>query len=68
MAKLKDKVQDALDESRIMVLGVQVLIGFDYRAAFESASAELGSLHRDIAAAEERWLALELEREALGER
>ena len=38
------------------------------RAAFESASAELGSLHRDIAAAEERWLALELEREALGER
>ena len=41
MAKLKDKVQDALDESRIMVLGVQVLIGFDYRAAFESGFARL---------------------------
>lgn len=35
MAKLKDKVQDALDENRMMVLGVQVLIGFDYRAVFE---------------------------------
>ena len=38
------------------------------RAAFEAASAELGQLHRDIEAAEERWLALELEREQLGER
>src|SRR6185312_13206726 len=35
VAKLKDKVQDALDENRMMVLGVQVLIGFDYRAVFE---------------------------------
>jgi hypothetical protein len=36
VAKLSDKVQDALDENRMLVLGVQVLIGFDYRAAFES--------------------------------
>jgi hypothetical protein len=35
VAKLKDKVQDALDENRMLVLGVQVLIGFDYRAPFE---------------------------------
>ncbi len=35
MAALKDKIQDALDENRMLVLGVQVLIGFDYRAPFE---------------------------------
>jgi len=35
VAKLSDKVQDALDENRMLVLGVQVLIGFDYRAPFE---------------------------------
>jgi hypothetical protein len=35
VAALKDRVQDALDENRMLVLGVQVLIGFDYRAAFE---------------------------------
>jgi ATP-binding cassette subfamily F protein uup len=38
------------------------------RAIFEAASAEIGQLQRDIEAAEERWLALELEREELGER
>jgi ATP-binding cassette subfamily F protein uup len=38
------------------------------RAAFEAASAEIGQLQRDIETAEERWLALELEREELGER
>ena len=35
------------------------------RAAFEAASAELGQLQHDIRTAEERWLALELEREEL---
>jgi ATP-binding cassette subfamily F protein uup len=38
------------------------------RAGFEETAAALGRLHDDIAAAEERWLALELEREALAER
>jgi ATP-binding cassette subfamily F protein uup len=38
------------------------------RAAFEAASAEIGQLHSEIEAAEERWLALELEREELDER
>jgi ATP-binding cassette subfamily F protein uup len=37
------------------------------RATFETASAELGQLQRDIEMAEERWLALEMEREALDE-
>jgi ATP-binding cassette subfamily F protein uup len=38
------------------------------RAGFEAATTELGALQQEIAAAEERWLALELEREALAER
>src|SRR5438105_9539434 len=32
---LRTKVKNALDEARILVLGVQVLLGFQYRAFFE---------------------------------
>ncbi len=35
MAELPAKVKSALDEARILVLGTQVLLGFQYRAAFE---------------------------------
>jgi ATP-binding cassette subfamily F protein uup len=35
------------------------------RAGFEAASAEFGALQGEIAAAEERWLDLEMQREAL---
>ena len=35
------------------------------RGGFEEATAALGAMHREINAAEERWLALEMEREAL---
>lgn len=35
MAKLKDKIQKALDEGRMLVLGSQVLVGFQYRSVFE---------------------------------
>lgn len=30
MAKLKDKIQNALDESRMPELGAQVLLGFQF--------------------------------------
>jgi len=36
------------------------------RTGFAAATAALGKLQQEIAAAEERWLALELERESLG--
>jgi hypothetical protein len=32
--KLKDKVQYALDEGRMLILGVQVLLGFDLQSFF----------------------------------
>jgi len=41
MAKLKDKIQNALDEGRMLVLGSQVLLGFQYRAAFEPGFEKL---------------------------
>jgi len=37
MAALKDKIKIALDESRMLVLGTQVLLGFQFRSAFEPA-------------------------------
>jgi hypothetical protein len=36
MARLSDKVQYALDEARLLILGSQVLLGLQYRSVFES--------------------------------
>jgi hypothetical protein len=35
MAKIKNKVENALDEARMLVLGAQVLVGFQFRSIFE---------------------------------
>ncbi len=43
MAKLKDKLENALNEARILILGGQVLIGFTYRAYFEPRFLEVGA-------------------------
>src|SRR5205085_7774406 len=41
MAQLRDKIQNALDEARMLMLGSQILIGFEYRSAFEPGFARL---------------------------
>jgi hypothetical protein len=41
MAALKDKLENALNEARILILGVTVLLGFDLRAPYESAFERL---------------------------
>lgn len=41
MAQLKDKIKTALDESRMLILGAQVLLGFQYRSVFESGFDKL---------------------------
>jgi Family of unknown function (DUF6328) len=41
VAALTDKVQNALDEARMLMLGTQVLIGFDFRAAIEPGFEKL---------------------------
>src|SRR3981081_4168515 len=40
-ADLEKKIQDALNESRILVLGVQVLLSFQYTSVLEDAFVEL---------------------------
>src|SRR5438046_1563767 len=35
MEKLSEKIKHGLDESRILIIGAQVLIGFDFRSVFE---------------------------------
>ena len=35
MAKINDKVENALNEARMLVLGAQVLVGFQFRSVFE---------------------------------
>ena len=41
MAELKDKIQNALDEARMLVLGSEVLLGFQFRSAFEPGFEKL---------------------------
>jgi hypothetical protein len=41
MAKLKNKIENALNEGRILILGGQVLIGFYFRAFFEPGFPKL---------------------------
>src|SRR5207253_2898769 len=36
MANLRNKIKLALDEARMLVLGSQILVGFQYRVALES--------------------------------
>jgi len=41
MAQIKNKVQNALDETRILILGSQVLLGFQFRSTFETGFEKL---------------------------
>jgi hypothetical protein len=46
VADLRQKVKNALDEVRILVLGSQVLLGFQYRAFFEKGYQRLPAADR----------------------
>ena len=48
MDDLKDKVKIALDEARILVLGVQVLVGFEYQSVFQKNFDQLPGLSQNI--------------------
>ncbi|MBI3805470.1 MAG: hypothetical protein HY282_17110 [Nitrospirae bacterium] len=41
MTELRSKIQNALDEGRILILGAQVLIGFQFRSVFEKGFGSL---------------------------
>ena len=40
------KVKTALDETRLLILGAQILLGFHLNAAFQSGFAHLGGISR----------------------
>ena len=48
MAQLKDKIENALNETRILVLGIQILIGFGFRTFFEPGFSEMARYAQDI--------------------
>lgn len=48
MPSLKDKIENALNESRTLVLGVEVLLGFEYQAYFQSNFERLPPLVRNL--------------------
>lgn len=48
VSSLHTKVKNALDESRILVLGSQVLLGFQYRAFFEKGFEQLSPGERAL--------------------
>lgn len=41
MAELKDKIENALNESRTLVLGATVLVGFQFESVFQTGFAKL---------------------------
>src|SRR3954447_25705751 len=49
--KLTEKVKTALDETRILIMGAQILLGFQLRGVFADAFDDLPSLDRFLFAA-----------------
>jgi hypothetical protein len=47
-AKLSDKAENALDETRMLILGAQVLIGFDFQAVFQPVFERLPPAVQDV--------------------
>ncbi|MGC2110671.1 MAG: DUF6328 family protein [Candidatus Korobacteraceae bacterium] len=48
MAKLKDKIENALNETRILVLGIQILIGFGFRTFFEPGYSRMAHCAQQV--------------------
>jgi hypothetical protein len=48
MTQLKDKIQNGLDESRMLILGAQILIGFTFTATFENTFPTLSRVSQNL--------------------
>jgi hypothetical protein len=46
VAKLSDRIETVLNETRMLLLGGQVLIGFSYRICFEQGFARIPAIAR----------------------
>src|SRR5256714_8090389 len=50
LMQLSKKVKTALDETRMLILGAQILLGFELRAAFSDGFEKLPGLSRHLEA------------------
>src|ERR1700751_5417781 len=48
VAQLKDKIENVLNETRILVLGIQILIGFDFPSFFEPGYSKMAHYTQQI--------------------
>jgi len=48
VAQLTDKIENVLNETRILVLGIQILIGFEFRSFFEPGYKKMVPYTRQI--------------------
>ncbi len=48
MAELRDKIENVLNETRILVLGIQILIGFDFKSFFEPGFGKMAHYTQQI--------------------
>ena len=48
MTQLKDKIQNALDESRMLILGAEILVGFEFTAVFQEGFKHLSIASQDL--------------------
>jgi len=47
----KDRTKTALDESRMLMIGAQILLGFQFQAPFQDAFAQLSKFEKSLEAA-----------------
>jgi hypothetical protein len=48
MTQLKDKIQNAMDESRMLILGAEILVGFEFTAVFQERFRELSPRSQEL--------------------
>ena len=48
MTQLKDKIQNALDESRMLILGAEILVGFEFTAVFQEGFKHLSIASQNL--------------------
>src|SRR5437588_12999499 len=48
MATFSDKIENALNEGRILILGAQVLVGFGYRSVFQEGFPRLPDAQQQL--------------------
>src|SRR5947209_6415514 len=49
--ELDRKIKTALDETRLLILGVQVLLGFEFQSFFQDGFEQLSTVSKELSAA-----------------